>query len=116
MLGFARAQGADAPTCAHVTTGSLLENCGMTTNFLDSTMVAWAYGLGPWFATLFWGVIVFVVWIRYRNAMLSLMVGAAVALGGAVMIPDSAVPMIVALMGTTLGISLYLTISRVRGT
>lgn len=116
MIPDAAAQSAAPETCAHETAGSLITNCGLTTNFLDATMVAWFYGIGPWFVTLFWGVIVFVVWIRYRNAMLAMMVGAAIALGGAVAIPDNAAPMIVALVGTAIGVSLYLTISRVRGT
>ena len=110
MISFARAQ-----TCAHETTGSLMENCGLTTSFLDSTMVAWFYGIGPWFVSLFWAVVVFVVWIRYRNAMLSLLVGTTLALGGAVAIPDAAVPLIVALVGTALATSLYMTLARVRG-
>lgn len=93
-----------------------MSNCAMTTNFLDATTVAWFYGIGPWFVTLFWGAVVFTIWIRYRNAMLALMVGAVIALGGAVAIPDNAAPMLVALVGSAIGISLYLTISRVRGT
>ena len=115
MISFAWAQ-TPAATCAHETTGSLLSNCGVTTNFLDSVMVAWFFGVGPLFTTFFWGVITFVVWLRYRNAMLSLLVGSTVALAGAVAVPDSAVPMIVAMVGTAIAVSLYLTISRVRGT
>ena len=116
MIPAAHAQGTEPATCAHDTAGSFLTNCGITTNFLDATSVAWFYGVGPWFVTLFWGVLVFVIWIRYRNAMLAMMVGATVALGGAVAIPDNAGPMLVALVGSAIGISLYLTISRVRGT
>ena len=92
-----------------------MENCGLTTNFLDATTVAYFYGVGPWFASLFWGVIVFVVYIRYRNAMLSLLVGGTLALGGAVAIPDAAAPMLVALVGTAIAASLYMTLARVRG-
>lgn len=110
MFSFAHAQ-----TCAHKATGSLIENCGLTTDFLDATLVPWFYAVGPWFVSLFWAVIVFVTWIRYRNAMLSLLVGTTLALGGAVAVPDSAVPMVVALVGTAIAASLYMTLNRVRG-
>lgn len=110
-----QAGGASAPTCAHRTEGSLLTNCNFTTDFLSAVLVPWYYSVGVWFVAIFWATLVFVIYVRYHNAPTALLVGSVVLVGGVITLPDQALPLATALVGSTIGVGLWYIISRTRG-
>lgn len=102
-------------TCSDNVIGNLIDNCGLDTNFLDAVVSPWELITGGLFIPLFWAVIVFVVYLRYHSAILSLLSGIFVLFGASFAFPEGSMLVIPLLVGSVIGIALYYIILRSPG-
>ena len=98
--------------CTQNVTGSLVKNCKLDTQFLDSALLPYDYILGGVFAILFWATIVGAVYIRYRNGPMAALLGITVAFTGSLVIPNAFYIMITLMMGLMIATSLYYILRR----
>ena len=95
--------------------GNFLKNCRLNDDFLTAAISPFEGVTGGLFVPIFWGVIVFSVYLRYHAAVLSLMVGLPVLLGGVIVFPDGANLVIPILIASVIGIALYFIVYRSPG-
>ena len=95
--------------------GNLIKNCNFDTDFLTAAISPFEGLTGGLFVPIFWAVIVFSVYLRYHAAVLSLLIGLPVLLGGVVVFPDGANLVIPILIASVIGIALYFIVYRSPG-
>ena len=99
--------------CFYNRTGTLIDRCGLDTQFFNSALLAYEYSLGGYFPLIFWSVAIASVYIRYRNAAMAGAVGCTIAVSSAVVIPTAAFPMITLMVATAIATTLYYIFRRV---
>ena len=102
-------------TCSDNIVGSLISNCKLDTNFLDAVVSPWEMVTGGLFIPVFWGVVVFVIYLRYHSAILSLLSGIFVLFGATFAFPEGSALVIPLLVGSVVGLALYYIILRSPG-
>ena len=95
--------------------GNFLENCRLTDDFLTGALSPFEGVTGGLFVPIFWGVIIFAVYLRYHAAVLSLLAGLPVLLGGIVAFPDGTGLVLPILIASVIGIALYFIVYRSPG-
>ena len=102
-------------TCSDNIVGSLINNCRLNTDFLDAVVSPWEMVTGGLFIPVFWGVIVFVIYLRYHSAISSLLSGIFVLFTATFAFPEGATMAIPLLVGSVVGIALYYVMLRSPG-
>jgi len=90
------------------TGGSIITQCRFNENFLQQSVLPFQLVLGGYLGMVFWAVICVAVYLKYHNAMISLLVGVPVLLTSALAIPDAAQIYIGLLAASAVAVSLFI--------
>ena len=89
VLREAWAQAVEEPArfCSEKVGGSFLQNCALDTDFLRQSILPFIFVSGGYFILIFWAVIVLTSYVKYKNAMLTAMLGITVLFTGHIILP-----------------------------
>jgi len=68
---------------------TIIEQCRFDENFLQQVLLPFDMVTGGYLSLIFWGVICIAVYLKYHNAMMSLLVGVPILMTAALVIPDN---------------------------
>jgi len=87
---------------------SLLERCRFDESFLQQAILPFEMVTGGFLGMIFWGVICIATYLKYHNAMISLLVGVPILMGSAIAIPSSFEIYIGMLAATAVAVSVFI--------
>lgn len=94
-------------------TDSLLEECHFDTHFLQNAVAPFELITGGMIGFVFWGVIIFGVYIKYQNGLLTMLVGLPVLFGSAIAFPSGFEMYITVGLAAVFATSIYITFWKV---
>ena len=95
--------------------GNFIRNCKLDADFLNSVIAPWEAVTGGLLVPLFWGVIVFAVYLRYHVSAYALMAGMPVLITGAVFLPGHATVVVPLMIVSVIGVALFFLVQRSPG-
>ena len=73
--------------CSEQLDGNFLQNCGLDTDFLRQSVLPFIFISGGYFTLIFWSVIVLASYVKYKNAMLTAILGITIFLSVHLVLP-----------------------------
>ena len=75
---FGQAVQEPARVCSENLNGSFLQNCALNSDFLRQSILPFILVSGGYFVLIFWSVVVLTSYVKYKNAMLTGVLGVSI--------------------------------------
>lgn len=96
-----------ADFCAGNTTGSIIENCNLNTNFLGASISPFMLASGGYLPLIFWGVLSMAIYLKYRNYLYPSIVACVTMIGTGLWLPDAVQTYLYLGLGTAFAVVVF---------
>ena len=91
----------------------ILKNCGLDDQFLQASLAPFELITGGMIGFIFWGVLIFSVYLKYENAMLAILTGMPVLFLSALAFPSGFDAYLTAMLASAICCALFILIWKI---